>query len=87
VDDPATEAAVRFAEAQFATGKFPHTQALFGGDDPRKAFPRLIGEMSERDRFRYGLTVLLHGVASRMNLGVPERSTPDDVRESSADGG
>jgi AcrR family transcriptional regulator len=73
VDDEAIEAAVRFGEAQLATGQFPHTQALFGEDDPRNVFPRLIGDTSERDRFRHGLSVLLDGVASRMQLSRPER--------------
>jgi AcrR family transcriptional regulator len=73
LDEQAIEAAVRFGEAQLATGQFPHTQALFGGDDPRNVFPRLIGDTSERDRFRHGLSVLLDGVASRMKLSRPER--------------
>jgi AcrR family transcriptional regulator len=73
MDDEVIEAAMRFAEEQLATGEFPDTQALFGGEDPRTVFPRLIGDMSERDRFRHGLSVLLDGVASRMRLSLPER--------------
>lgn len=72
-DREATEAALRYAEAQLATGHFPNTRALFGGQDPREAFPRLIGDMSERDRFDHGLTTLLDGAAHRMNLGLPGR--------------
>ncbi|GII58265.1 TetR family transcriptional regulator [Planotetraspora thailandica] len=75
-DEEAMEAAMRFAEQQFATGEFPHTQALFGGEDPWGVFPRLIGDLSERDRFRYGLSVLLDGVASRMGLGLPDPHMP-----------
>jgi hypothetical protein len=45
--------------------------SLFLGEDPRAVFPRLIGARSERDRFRHGLDVLLHGAASRMNLSMP----------------
>jgi hypothetical protein len=71
-DDETVEAAVRFAEAQFATGEFPHTQALFAGEDPRTVFPRLIGSVSERDRFRHGLAILLDGAAGRMNLSLPD---------------
>jgi AcrR family transcriptional regulator len=79
-DHEAIEAAIRFGQAQLATGKFPHTQAMFVGEDPRAVFPRLIGARSERDRFRHGLDVLLHGAASRMNLSMPyaegNRHTP-----------
>ena len=71
--DPQTiEAAIRYGQAQLATGNFPHTQALLGGDDPRNVLPRLIGETTESDRFRRGLAVLLHGAASRMNLSLPD---------------
>ncbi|MGP4019027.1 TetR/AcrR family transcriptional regulator [Saccharopolyspora sp. 5N708] len=72
-DDEEIEAAARFAKAQFATGEFPHTQVLIGDDDPREVFPRLIGDRSEHDRFRYGLSVLLDGVATRMELSLPDR--------------
>ncbi len=65
------EAALRFARAQLATGEFPHMRELFGGDDPRKVFPRLVGEVSEGDRFRSGLSALLDGVAGRMGLSRP----------------
>ena len=67
------EAAIRFGQAQLATGRFPHTQALFAADDdPRTAYPRLIGPLSERDRFRRGLDTFLHGAASRLNLTLPD---------------
>jgi hypothetical protein len=36
-----------------------------------RVFPRLIGDLSARDRFRNGLTVLLHGVAGTTNLDLP----------------
>lgn len=77
-DPQAIEAAIRFGQAQVATGNFPHTQALFDGDDPRTVLPRLLGAESERDRFRHGLAVLLHGAATRMNLNPPdtEATTP-----------
>jgi AcrR family transcriptional regulator len=71
VDDEAIEAAMRFAETQFATGEFPHTQALMGDGDPREVFPRLAGSLSERDRFRRGLYAMLDGAAGRMNLNLP----------------
>jgi AcrR family transcriptional regulator len=73
VDDETIEAAIRFGAAQFATGEFPHTQALFAGKDPREVFPELLGGMSERDRFRQGLAMLLSGTAQRMKLGLPDR--------------
>ncbi len=73
VDEEAVEAAVRFGQAQMATGRFPHTQALFDSDDPREVFPQLLGNLTERDRFRNGLAVLLEGVAIRMNLTLPDR--------------
>ena len=64
---------MRFAEAQLATGEFPHTQALFGGSRPREVFPQFIGDVSERDRFRNGLAAMLEGAAARMNLSPPQR--------------
>ena len=73
MSDEAAEAAVRFGEARLATGDFPHTLALFGERDPREAFRELVGDGSERDRFRRGLSVILHGAASRMDLDLPER--------------
>jgi AcrR family transcriptional regulator len=77
-DNETIEAAIRFGQAQLATGQFPQTQALFGGDDPRTVFPRLIGDVSNRDRFRHGLSVLLDGVASRMNLSLPNAENGHD---------
>lgn len=71
-DDAPIEAAMRFGRAQLATGKFPHTEALFGGDDPRTVLPRLVGPMTERDRFRDGLATVLLGVAGRMKLSLPD---------------
>ena len=71
VDDEVIEAAVQFGQAQLATGEFPHTQELFGGMDPREVLPHLIGGMTPLDRFRDGLSALLHGIASRMNLDLP----------------
>ncbi|WP_043842722.1 TetR/AcrR family transcriptional regulator [Amycolatopsis taiwanensis] len=72
-DDKEFEAAERFVESQFATGQFPHTQALFAGEDRQEVFHRLVGDTSERDRFRHGLSVLLAGVATTMNLDLPDR--------------
>jgi AcrR family transcriptional regulator len=65
------EAAMRFAEAQLATGEFPHTQALFGGNDPRQVLGSLIGDTSERDRFRAGMAMMLDGAARRLGLSLP----------------
>jgi AcrR family transcriptional regulator len=70
-DDETIEAAIRFAEAQYATGEFPHTQGLFGGGDPREVFPQLVGDLSERDRFRHGLSMVLDGAARRLELDLP----------------
>jgi len=71
VDEEAIEAAIHFGQTQFATGEFPHTQALFGGKDPREVFPQLMGNKTELDRFRDGLSALLHGVAGEMGLDLP----------------
>lgn len=74
VSEETIEEMMRFARVQLATGEFPQTQALLGDeDDPRDAFPKLIGDTSDRDRFRNGLYALLDGVAVRMNLDVPDR--------------
>jgi AcrR family transcriptional regulator len=71
IDNDRIQAAQRFADLQFATGEFPHTQALIGDGDPMEAYPRLIGNLSPRDRFRRGLSVMLDGAARRMNLDLP----------------
>jgi hypothetical protein len=73
VDDDAVEAGIQYGQEQLATGEFPHTQAMFGGKDPRDFFARLLSERSERERFERGLVVLLDGVASRMKLSLPDR--------------
>lgn len=75
VDDAMIEEAIRFAATQFATGEFPHTEAIFGGQDPREVFPRLIGDTTERDRFRHGLAMLLDGAARRLKLSLPESAS------------
>ncbi|SMD24928.1 TetR/AcrR family transcriptional regulator [Kibdelosporangium aridum] len=72
VDEEMIENAIRFAEAQYATGEFPNTQALFGDKDPRDVFPHLIGDTSERDRFRHGLSMVLDGAARRLKLSPPD---------------
>lgn len=72
MDDATIDAAIRYAETLYATGDFPHTQALFGGEDPREVFPSLIGDASARDRFRNGLAMLLAGVAQKLKLDLPE---------------
>lgn len=71
MDDETIEAAIRFSESLFATGAFPHTEAIFGGEDPREVFPNLIGDTTERDRFRDGLAMLLVGVAHKLKLDLP----------------
>lgn len=73
MDEQTIEEAIRFGQTLMATGEFPHTAALFDGDDPRDAFPELLGDLSERDRFRHGLAVLLDGVAHRLHLDLPPR--------------
>ncbi|MDT0305175.1 FAD-binding protein [Streptomonospora wellingtoniae] len=67
-----TGAAARFAEAQLATGAFPHTRDLLGGTDHRSAAQRLTGGATERERFRDGLAMLLAGAAARLGLRLPE---------------
>ncbi|HEX5115487.1 MAG TPA: TetR/AcrR family transcriptional regulator [Pseudonocardiaceae bacterium] len=73
MDEQTIEEAIRFGETLMATGEFPQTLALFDGADPRDAFPRLIGELTERERFLHGLSVLLDGVAHRLHLDLPPR--------------
>jgi AcrR family transcriptional regulator len=65
------EAAMAFGRDQLATGEFPHTEALFGGKDPREVFADLFGSTTERDRFRAGLAMLLDGAAHRLGLRLP----------------
>lgn len=72
-DTEMADEVMRFAQEQFASGEFPHTQALYDGGDPRGVFGRLLGGRSARDRFRYGLAVLLDGAAARMKLPLPGR--------------
>jgi AcrR family transcriptional regulator len=71
VDEAIIDAAVRYGQAQFATGNFPHTAAMFDGKDPREVFPELIGGMTLRERFHNGLVILLNGAAGRLNLSLP----------------
>ncbi|MGX1757102.1 hypothetical protein ACWIG5_09345 [Streptomyces lydicus] len=40
---------------------------------PREGIPGLIGDLSESDRFRQGLSALLDGAAGRMGLGLQGR--------------
>ncbi|GAA0940112.1 TetR/AcrR family transcriptional regulator [Virgisporangium aurantiacum] len=69
-DDERIEEAVRFGQSQLATGRFPHTATLFGDEDPRTAFPKLLGERTDRERFRDGLAMLLRGAAAELNLSL-----------------
>ncbi|GII77571.1 GntR family transcriptional regulator [Sphaerisporangium rufum] len=71
--DEMFQATRRYAEALYATGEFPHTEALFGGQDPVEVFAGLLAGRSARDRFRHGLDVLLDGAATRMGLPLPGR--------------
>jgi AcrR family transcriptional regulator len=71
VDEQMIEEVRDFAETLYATGEYPHTQAIFGGKDPIEVFAGLIGETTVRDRFRHGLSMLLDGAAHRLNLSLP----------------
>lgn len=73
VDEEMLEETVRFAEGLFATGEYPHTRTLFGGQDPRDVFAGLLGGTTARDRFRHGLSMLLDGAALRLNLTLPDQ--------------
>jgi AcrR family transcriptional regulator len=70
-NDVPPEEAVRFGQSQLATGRFPHTMALFGDEDPRTAFPKLLGGRTDRERFRDGLAMLLRGAAAELALSLP----------------
>lgn len=74
-NDPMSEemlaAALAFGQAQLATGEFPHTAAMFDGKDPREVFARLLGDQSDRDRFRAGLAMLLEGASRGLGLSLP----------------
>lgn len=67
-DDALIADAMRFGREQVATGRFPHTAALFGGDEPHDVVAALHGGRSDRDRFRDGLAMLLRGVAESLGL-------------------
>jgi hypothetical protein len=58
---PRLDAMLDYFTAQFATGDYPHLQAIYG-DDPRRAFERLSGEATEEQRFETGLACLLDGI-------------------------
>ena len=63
-DEEMVAAAIEFGMAQLATGEFPHTAALFGGDTPHPA----LDKTSIRERFERGLAALLDGLAARYGL-------------------
>ncbi|GAA3524875.1 TetR/AcrR family transcriptional regulator C-terminal domain-containing protein [Amycolatopsis ultiminotia] len=67
----ANEEAAQFARSQFETGEFPHSEALFGGRDGTEVLPEILSGLSERDRFRQGLAMLLDGAAVRLKLALP----------------
>ncbi|GII89540.1 TetR family transcriptional regulator [Sphaerisporangium siamense] len=71
-DDETAQAALRFAETQYLSGRFPHMQALFGDNDPHEVFPTLLGHRSEQARFQDGLTTLLTGAAQKLHLPSPD---------------
>src|SRR5262249_51956402 len=71
--DPAeAEAAIEFAVAQLRTGRYPRTEALLGGRDPREAARDPGDSPLTVDRFEQvferGLEALLDGLAVRMGL-------------------
>ena len=55
------DAMIDYFTAQFASGDYPHLEAIYG-DDPRRAFERLLGEATEEQRFETGLECMLDGV-------------------------
>lgn len=71
-DDTAEAEARSYAQAQVATGAFPHIQELFG-DTAREEYERLTAASSGRDRFRAGLAALLDGAAARLGLASGRR--------------
>lgn len=55
------DAMLDYFTAQFATGEYPHLQAIYG-DDPRGASQRLLDQVPEEQRFEAGLACMLDGI-------------------------
>jgi AcrR family transcriptional regulator len=59
--------AMEFAEAQLATGEYPHIERLFGDEtDRRAAWERITAQVNESDRFERALEALLDGLERRL---------------------
>ena len=55
------EGRLDYFTAQFATGEYPHLQAIYG-EDPRGASQRLMDQVPEEQRFETGLACMLDGI-------------------------
>jgi AcrR family transcriptional regulator len=67
-DGQAVAAITAFVEAQLRTGRFPHLQALRGGESLPEMGERIVGLSSDEDRFERGLAALLEGSAHQLGV-------------------
>lgn len=56
---------LKFVEQMLATGEFPHTGALLGGEGTAAAWNRIAKFMNDAGRFLRGLDVLLDGLEAK----------------------
>jgi AcrR family transcriptional regulator len=72
--DPDTvNALVEYGMAQLRSGRFPHTEALLGGRDPREADGPPMDPGGLADQFERGLQAVLDGAAAR--IGIPRKAS------------
>jgi AcrR family transcriptional regulator len=64
-DGKPAKATMKFVEQMMATGDFPYTEALLGGDDSLTAWGRVARYMNDAGRFLRGLEVVLDGLEAR----------------------
>jgi AcrR family transcriptional regulator len=67
-DERAVDAIATFVEAQLASGRFPHLQALQGSESLRLLGERITGLHTDEERFERGLDALLEGSALQLGL-------------------
>ncbi len=64
-DGKPAKAMLTFAAKMMATGEFPQTEKLLGGDGASAAWTKIATFMNDPDRFQRGLDALLDGLEAR----------------------
>jgi AcrR family transcriptional regulator len=69
----ARKASLDYAKRELATGRYPHTAALFEGIGPTAAEDRVVGVGRDDERFERGLQALLDAAETRVGSRPPVR--------------